>query len=346
MRNYPLSVLAVVLWPAVAWANDVCIRFAQLVPDTPSGLAGTLDLAPVTQPESIALTSGDLLFGTITGYQPLAAGSYLAVARAAGFQARSTTLRVLPDRSYTAIGAGLLSAGVLSPETAGDVLVLDDNTLAPPNRARIRVIQAVPETPPLEVALAESPANFSAMAFKHTTDYVEVAAGSYRVIVRSATNGDVVIETDDIQLASGTVNTLFLVGRLEGEPRMTVTPIVDAPNSCSARDFTGIWYDPAQTGQGVQLLDEEGRFGGVWYSYGSDGQTAWYTWLGTRNGLEFTGELLNFTGPPLGTPWVPEAVVGEPAGTVAISFAADSQSATLTTTINGASRTLALVPFE
>src|SRR5579862_199993 len=75
-------------------------------------------------------------------------------------------------------------------------------------------------------------------------------------------------------------------------------------------NFTDHWYDPAETGWGLQITAQGNLQFGTWYTYGADGYPAWFTMLLSRQGQDiFSGDVyVN-----IGT--VFSAINGQPAST-------------------------------
>ena len=116
-------------------------------------------------------------------------------------------------------------------------------------------------------------------------------------------------------------------------------------NRLADADTTGIWFDPAQNGQGVQLLKDGDALSGAWYHYGPDGQAAWHTFVGTLEGDVVETELLRFTGPGLGFRWDEDEVDSDPAGSVRVELRG-ADSVRLDYDLDGATGGLDLVPFR
>jgi len=110
-------------------------------------------------------------------------------------------------------------------------------------------------------------------------------------------------------------------------------------------ELSGIWFDPNQNGQGVQLLNTGQGLSGAWYHYGADGQATWLTFVGSLQGGVLETELLSFSGPGLGFRWDADQVDSEPVGTVRVELQ-DTSSIRLEYQVGGVNGTLDLVPFQ
>ena len=115
--------------------------------------------------------------------------------------------------------------------------------------------------------------------------------------------------------------------------------------SLSAGGYTGVWWDPARPGQGVQLIQEGDQLAGAWYLYDSDGQALWLTFTGTLDPDQgLVTQLLRFSGPAPGRPWNTEQVRAIASGGLRLS-PAGSARLHLDYRIGGVQGRLNLVPF-
>ncbi len=110
-------------------------------------------------------------------------------------------------------------------------------------------------------------------------------------------------------------------------------------------DYSGLWWDPSKGGQGVSIFQNQNSICGAWYLYDSSGKDMWLVFTGVLSpGSTFTAQLLQYTGPALGTPWDINQVKSSNKGTVTLAFNTDT-SITMNYTVNGISGTLNLEPF-
>lgn len=111
-----------------------------------------------------------------------------------------------------------------------------------------------------------------------------------------------------------------------------------------AADYSGIWWDPALSGQGVTIHQEDNNIFGGWYLYDNVGLSTWLTFEGTLSGNTLTTSFKRFTGPPFGGTWDPSQVVGTPTGSLILTFNSSS-SATFDYSLDGSTGILNLVRF-
>jgi hypothetical protein len=108
--------------------------------------------------------------------------------------------------------------------------------------------------------------------------------------------------------------------------------------------FSGLWWEPARSGQGVNLWQRGNTLFGAWYVYDADGQDLWVTFSGNLSGGTITSPLTLSSGPALGKLWDVSQVSNTSVGTMTLLFSSDQQ-ATFAYTLLGNSGSLNLQPF-
>jgi hypothetical protein len=106
-----------------------------------------------------------------------------------------------------------------------------------------------------------------------------------------------------------------------------------APLRAAATDYTDIWYIPAESGWGVNLIQNEDVIFATFFVYGTTNQPTWFVAiLDEDNNGNFSGNLYTTVGPYYGGPWDTSIYKATLAGTA--SFVPTSPYAgTLTYTI-------------
>ena len=132
---------------------------------------------------------------------------------------------------------------------------------------------------------------------------------------------------------------------LDGIPgRLELTPF----ERLADPNYSGIWYDPARIGQGVQLVQHASRLAGAWYLYDSNGRAYWMTFTGTLSDNRLDTELLAFSGPAFADPdgWVVDQVESRSGGRVRVELL-DPELVIFDYTLSGQGepQRLNLVPF-
>jgi hypothetical protein len=82
-------------------------------------------------------------------------------------------------------------------------------------------------------------------------------------------------------------------------------------------DQSDLYYIPAESGWGVQLVQRGSVIFATIFVFGADNKTTWYVaTLNVVSGSTWTGDLYTGTGPYFGVPFNPANVVGRKAGTM------------------------------
>lgn len=101
-------------------------------------------------------------------------------------------------------------------------------------------------------------------------------------------------------------------------------------------DFTDLWYNPAESGWGVNLIQQNNIIFATLFVYGSDNQAHWFVAsnLQGAGGNTFSGSLFQTTGPAFFQTFNPNAVTTFPVGNMTITFNTVS-TGTLSYSVNG-----------
>ena len=90
-----------------------------------------------------------------------------------------------------------------------------------------------------------------------------------------------------------------------------------AAGRAAAVDYTDIWYLPAESGWGVNVVQSDNFLFITFFIYGADGKPTWYTGQVTLDASgNYNGTLYATTGTYFILPWVSSSVVATPVGTV------------------------------
>jgi hypothetical protein len=103
--------------------------------------------------------------------------------------------------------------------------------------------------------------------------------------------------------------------------------------SAGAREYTDVYYDQAESGWGMFLVQSDTTQFVAFFIYGPDGKPTWYVAILADNGAgSYTGDLLATTGTYFANPW--QGYQYTVAGTVTFT-PIDIYHATLSYTVNG-----------
>jgi hypothetical protein len=201
--------------PAAAGAQgaQARVRVLHLSPDAPKMdvyVDGTSTLTAVP-------------FKTATKHAQVSAGTHTVEIRPAGSAngnpLATSRATLSPDAAYTLAAVG--TAAKLQ------IMVLkDDFTAPPPGKAKLRGIDASPQSPPIDIAIAGGPVLFRNLTFPEATPFATVEAGSMALEVRMAGTEQVVFKSGARPLPAGAI--LTVAGTVSPNGTIEVLPILDA----------------------------------------------------------------------------------------------------------------------
>jgi hypothetical protein len=106
-------------------------------------------------------------------------------------------------------------------------------------------------------------------------------------------------------------------------------------------DFTDLWFNPAESGWGVNVIQQSGTLFATLFVYGADNSARWYVASDLRGGTtSFSGTLYQTTGPAFSAAWTGNVTV-TPVGSMTLAFGSFN-SGTLSYTVNGVTVTKAI----
>ncbi len=127
-------------------------------------------------------------------------------------------------------------------------------------------------------------------------------------------------------------------------------PAKGAKGTTFGPDMTGIWFNPAESGWGVNVIQQSQTLFVTLFVYGTDGRALWFVGpdvsfaSSDASGSTFAGTLFQTSGPYFGAgPFNSAAVSATPVGTLSMSFASH-RSARMVYTVNGVTVTKDIVP--
>ncbi len=116
--------------------------------------------------------------------------------------------------------------------------------------------------------------------------------------------------------------------------RLLLATLMLAGASCAAAtDYSDIWYDPPESGWGVNIVQSDNFLFMTFFLYGSDGRPTWYVAQVTQDASgNFNGTLYQATGTYFALPWAGNVV--SVAGTASFQ-PTNAYTAKLVYTVNG-----------
>src|SRR5512140_1408456 len=88
------------------------------------------------------------------------------------------------------------------------------------------------------------------------------------------------------------------------------------------RNGTDMWFDPAESGWGLNIFHQGDTIFACLFVFGPDGQPRWYVASSLAGGSDgpYSGALYEGTGPWFGGPFDPDAVTRRQVGTMTIAM--------------------------
>jgi hypothetical protein len=202
--------------PAAAGAQEARarVRVLHLSPDAPKVdvyVDGTSTLTAVQ-------------FKTATKHAQVPAGTHTVEIRPAGSSNGGNPLATA--RATLAPGAAYTLAAVGSAAKLQVMVLKDDFTAPPAGKAKLRGIDASPQSPPIDIAIAGGPVLFHDLTFPEATPFATIKAGSMALEVRLAGTEHVVFKSGARPLPAGAI--LTVAGTVSPSGNIEVLPILDA----------------------------------------------------------------------------------------------------------------------
>jgi predicted dienelactone hydrolase len=113
-------------------------------------------------------------------------------------------------------------------------------------------------------------------------------------------------------------------------------------NLAAATNYQDLWWNPAESGWGINLTQQGSTIFATWFTYDHNGKPLWLSVTATPQSGAYVGTLYQASGPAYDTvPFNPANVALMPVGSAALTFA-DGNSATFAYTAFGVSQSKAI----
>jgi Domain of unknown function (DUF4397) len=215
----PLILLALLLLTALparagAQESQALIRLVHLAPGAPNAdvyVDGARTMAAVP-------------FKTASKYHRMPASAHTLTIRPAGSTASSAPaasarVTVLPGAAYTVVLLG-------APQQLQVRIAKDDFSAPPSGKAKLRIVNAAPQSPPLDIGVAGGPTLFRNVTFGMISDFVTIQAGRFSLEVRAAGSSTVLFTQGASRLPAGAIITV--AGTITSAGKIEMLPILDA----------------------------------------------------------------------------------------------------------------------
>jgi Domain of unknown function (DUF4397) len=162
-------------------------------------------------------------FRTASRYARMPAGTHTLVVRSGG----SASSTAAASARMSAQAGAAYTAFLLGSPTQPQVRVAkDDFSAPPPGKAKLRIVNAAPQSPPLDIGIAGGSVLFRNVGFGRVSGFVTIAAGKFSLEVRAAGTSTVLFTQGATTLPAGTIITV--AGTITSAGKIETLPILDA----------------------------------------------------------------------------------------------------------------------
>ena len=210
------------LYPGILLPSNTNITVIPIIPGiTLYGYIRFFNASPGEQRVDIYVNgrkvASNLLYRNFTEYMKVFPGWYRIAVFAAGTRTNPltvTTLRVLPNRIYTAAVIGL--AGEISVQ-----MIQDDRRVLNQNQAYIRFVQLSPNAPTMDAYWDDSLV-LAEINYQDVSRYLAATPGQHNLKMRDYLSGANILEDPDIDLQGGKAYTIYIVGDMNDRTGLQV----------------------------------------------------------------------------------------------------------------------------
>lgn len=136
------------------------------------------------------------------------------------------------------------------------------------------------------------------------------------------------------------------IRKLASSALFVASALIASVSFAQRASYQGIWWNPDESGWGVNLTHQDDVIFAAWFTYDASGKAVWWVASMAQQGTQqvFKGDLYQTTGPAYSAPtFAPERVTRTVVGTAQVSFAGASH-ANFTYTVGGVTQTKAVTP--
>ena len=208
--------------PAQAADGDGWVRVGHLSPDTK---AVDVTLTSLSGGQ-VVMDLDDVTYGQVSAYQALPAGTYVVSMTAADSPAR--TKPVITTNVTVDSGQPITTVAYGPNDDLRTQVFKDDLTAPSDGQAKVRLVQAATVSDEVSVATTTGTTIAADAPFGSASQYAQVAAGPWQLSL----TGDDVTGSGSVDLAAGSISTLFVLDDSDGG--LTVVPVVDSAATAQA----------------------------------------------------------------------------------------------------------------
>ncbi len=227
----------------------------------------------------------DVKFKDFTSYISLPAGEYVVdiVPTGSNDVAITATYDLTDGTDYTVFASGNVSLQPLEL-----FALVDDNSMPMNGNVKVRVVHTAPfgstaESTEVSIRTAGGTlvGGLQGVPYGVSSTYLELPEGEYDLKVASNNGQTNYIDPLPVDLASGTIVTLFAVGDIVNQDLSIIaTPIAELPlRDVVDGSTSGAYALDGFSGEGFWMtpIPAQNRVVGSWYTYLPDGTPVWFT---------------------------------------------------------------------
>lgn len=175
----------------------------------------------------------DLSYEEITDFYSILPGEYNIKVFSAGETtnpALDVDLEIAGGDNLTIAAAGVLPQVCIIP-------VVQTRDCPPSQQALVRLVHLSPDAPLADITLPDVTVLFAEVEYREVTDYLPIKPGVYRLQVRPHGIDTVMLDVPDVMLKENQLYTIYVLGRLEGQPDLKGLLIGDPSPHCVKKSF-------------------------------------------------------------------------------------------------------------
>lgn len=99
-------------------------------------------------------------------------------------------------------------------------------------QALIRFVHLAPDAPRVDVNLPDKTSFFTEVEYQEVTEYQKVKGGTYQLHISPSGFENTVLNMPELVIKPGLVYSIYLLGRLEGQPDLKLIMVTDSTEHC------------------------------------------------------------------------------------------------------------------
>lgn len=196
-------------------ASVSCLTFVHA-----SGDAGSVDISL----DGSTLFTG-VSFASSTGFVAVPAGTYHISVAATGQP--ETVLLDDPNLEVTeGVGVEIAIVGSRDGSTLRSLTLPIDPTTPSAGSASLRIVQAIPDAPPLDIGLAGGETLIDSLVPLAASGYLSIPATTASIEVRTAGTSDVLFPIPNFTVAGGATLTVYALGTVTNPTGITLLTVI------------------------------------------------------------------------------------------------------------------------